>query len=186
MTLQEVANALFDGWEPVLRTVLLGTLGYAALLFILRMSGKRTLSKMNAFDFVVTIALGSAFASLLVSESVSLAQGVTALAVLVGLQWIISFLYVRSRFVESVIKGSPQLLYWRGSYLDKVLKRERVTHEEIQAAMRDSNVTDHHSAAAVLETDGSVTVIHVDEEATTIAMEQVQRPWADNEPVESR
>lgn len=165
----------FDGWDDIVRTVILGSLGYFALIFILRLSGKRTLSKMNAFDFVITIALGSTFASLLVSESVSLAQGVTALVVLVGLQWALSFLYVRSSLIESVIKGSPQLIYWRDTFLDDVLKRERVTHEEVQAAMRDSNVTDHRRAAAVLETDGSITVINVEEEDSTIALDQVRR-----------
>ncbi|MFZ0627589.1 MAG: YetF domain-containing protein [Acidimicrobiia bacterium] len=165
----------FEGWDPILRTAILGTIGYIVLILILRISGKRTLSKMNAFDFVITIALGSAFASLLVSPSISLAQGVAALVVLVGLQWIVSSLYVRSRWVESVVKGSPQLLYWRGEYLGRALKRERVTREEVQAAMRDSNVTDHRKAAAVIETDGSITVIDVKEQSTTIALEHVRR-----------
>jgi uncharacterized membrane protein YcaP (DUF421 family) len=166
---------LFDGWDPILRTVILGSLGYFALILILRVSGKRTLSKMNAFDFVITIALGSTFASLLISESVSLVQGVTALVVLVGLQWTVSSLYVRSRLVESVIKGNPQLLYWRGDFLDEALKRERVTHAEVQAAMRDSNVTDHRHAAAVIETDGSITVVDIEEQNSTIALENVTR-----------
>ncbi len=165
----------FDGWEPVARTVIQGSIGYVALVAILRVSGKRTLSKMNAFDFVITIALGSVFASLVISDSVSLAQGVTALALLVGLQWIVSALYVRSRLFESVIKGSPQLLYWRGEFLDDALERERVTPDEVKAAMRESNVTDHDRAAAILETDGSITVIDPDERTTVFALENVRR-----------
>jgi uncharacterized membrane protein YcaP (DUF421 family) len=175
VTLALEVGVWFDGWDPIWRTVILGSLGYLALIVILRVSGKRTLSKMNAFDFVITVALGSAFASLLVSDSVSLAQGIAALGVLVGLQWIMSSLYVRSRLVESVIKGDPQLLYWRGRFLDDALKRERVTREEVQAAMRDSNVTDHRHAAAVLETNGTVTVVDVEEQNATIALEKVRR-----------
>lgn len=159
----------------MIRIVVLGTLGYMALIVILRVSGKRTLSKMNAFDFVITISLGSVYASLLVSDSLALIDGVVALAVLVGLQWCVSAIYVRSRWFERLVKDRPQLLYWQGEYLDEVLKRERVTRDEVQAAMRDSNVTKHESALAVLETDGSVTVITAREQQMPHALEGVKR-----------
>lgn len=159
----------------MIRIVVLGTLGYIALIVILRVSGKRTLSKMNAFDFVITISLGSVYASLLVSDSLALIDGIVALAVLVGLQWCVSAIYVRSRWFERLVKDRPQLLYWQGEYLDEVLKRERVTRDEVQAAMRDSNVTQHESALAVLETDGSVTVIAAEEEQMPHALEGVKR-----------
>jgi uncharacterized membrane protein YcaP (DUF421 family) len=149
----------FEGWSSLARIIVLGSIGYVALVVLLRVSGKRTLSKMNAFDFVVTITLGSVFGGLLLNDSVSLAEGVTALALLIGLQWAMTALYVRSARFEKLIKGEPQLLYDRGRYLDTVLKRERITREEVQAAMRDSNVVDHRNALAVLETDGSLTVI---------------------------
>jgi len=165
----------FDTWASLIRIVVLGTLGYIALIVILRVSGKRTLSKMNAFDFVITISLGSVYASLLVSDSLALIDGIVALAVLVGLQWCVSAIYVRSRWFERLVKDRPQLLYWQGEYLDEVLKRERVTRDEVQAAMRDSNVTQHESALAVLETDGSVTVIAAEEEQMPHALEGVKR-----------
>ena len=168
----------FDGWESLLRLVVLGTLGYVALIAMLRISGKRTLSKMNAFDFVITITLGSAYASLLVSESVTLAEGVTALAVLIALQWVVSWISVRSPRFESIVKGTPQLLFWHGQYLDEALKRERITREEVQAAMRASNVTVDESAAAVLESDGSVTVISIEEEQLNHVMGSVRRQAA--------
>ena len=64
----------FDEWSVLLRTGLIGVLAYVGLILLLRCSGKRTLSKMNAFDFVVTVALGSTLASILVSKDVALAQ----------------------------------------------------------------------------------------------------------------
>ena len=66
----------FSGWGVLARTVILGVTSYAALVFLLRASGKRTLSKMNMFDFVITVAFGSTLASMLVSKNVALAQGV--------------------------------------------------------------------------------------------------------------
>lgn len=169
----------FDSWESILRIVVHGSLGYIALVFLLRISGKRTLSKMNAFDFVVTIALGSAFATLLISTSVPLVNGVVAIAVLIVLQWIASSLYVRSERFEAVVKGTPELVFWKGTYLDDVLRRLRVTHEEVQAAMRNSDVTSDRRAAAILETDGSLTVIRVPEGEETEALEKIETPDID-------
>lgn len=168
----------FGDWESVLRIVVHGFLGYIALVFMLRVSGKRTLSKMNAFDFVITIALGSVFATLLVSSSVPLVEGVAAIALLIILQWIASSLYVRSERFEAIVKGTPELVFWRGLYLDDVLRRLRVTHEEVQAAMRNNDVTSDRSAAAVLETDGSLTVIRIPEGEETEALEKIERPGA--------
>lgn len=65
----------FDGWTGLLRVLVVGTLAYAALVLLLRVSGKRTLSKMNAFDLVVTVALGSTLATVLLSRDVALAEG---------------------------------------------------------------------------------------------------------------
>lgn len=164
----------FNGWDSIGRIFVVGTLGYVALIALLRISGKRTLSKMNAFDFVVTITLGSAFGGLLLNDSVSLVDGVAGIALLIGLQWVVSAIYVRSTWFEKMVKGEPQLLYDRGRFLDRTLKRERITREEVQAAMRDSNVVDHESALAVLETDGSVTVITAREQNHPLAVRGVR------------
>lgn len=163
----------FGGWESLARIIALGTLGYVALIVLLRVSGKRTLSKMNAFDFVVTITLGSVFGGLILNQSVSLSEGVVALGLLISLQWLMTTLYVRSTWFERVIKGEPQLLYNRGEYLDRALKRERVTREEVQAAMRDGNVVEDQNTLAVLETDGSVTVFTAADQQEPHAMKAI-------------
>lgn len=75
---------------------MLGVLSYTALVVLLRTSGKRTLSKMDAFDFVVTIALGSTLASVMLSKNTSWAQGVVAFGLLITLQYAVTWLSVRS------------------------------------------------------------------------------------------
>lgn len=64
----------FDTWAGLGRTLMVGVLAYAALVSLLRISGKRTLSKMNTFDLVVTVALGSTLATVLLSKDVALAE----------------------------------------------------------------------------------------------------------------
>ncbi|MFC7482985.1 DUF421 domain-containing protein [Luedemannella flava] len=85
----------FESWNYVLRVLAAAVLVYPALIVLLRLSGKRTLAKMNAFDLVVTVALGSTLASVLLSTDVTLAQGVAALAGLVTLQFAIAWAVVR-------------------------------------------------------------------------------------------
>jgi uncharacterized membrane protein YcaP (DUF421 family) len=53
----------FSGWDSLLRTLVVGLLAYVVLVVFLRLSGKRTLSKLNAVDLVVTVALGSTLAT---------------------------------------------------------------------------------------------------------------------------
>lgn len=149
-------DSIYDLW----RIGVVGALTYAVLICILRLSGKRTLAKMNAFDLVVTVALGSTLATILLSREVSLSEGVVALAVLVGLQLVATWLAARSRLLEDLIKSSPSMLLRDGQLLDAALRRQRVTENEVYQAVRSQGIGDLGDVAAVvLETDGSFSVI---------------------------
>ena len=150
----------FDGWYGLVRVALVGASAYAALLLMLRVSGKRTLSKMNAFDFVVTVALGSTLATVLLSKDVPLAEGVLALALLILLQYVITWMSVRSSLVDRIVKSDPVLLLHRGEFLGGPMRETRVTEGEILAAIRKHGESEVEEVeAVVLETDGSFSVI---------------------------
>lgn len=150
----------FDGWFGLLRVVVVGTAAYAALVILLRVTGKRTLSKMNAFDLVVTVALGSTLATVLLSRQVALAEGVLALALLVFLQFAITWLSVRSPRFQALIKAEPTLLLHRGRLLPGALRAQRVTEAEVMAALRGQGIRDMGDVeAVVLETDGSISAV---------------------------
>ncbi|WP_456269809.1 DUF421 domain-containing protein [Kushneria sp. AK178] len=145
---------------PIMHTIVVGILSYLTLIIVLRVSGKRTLSKWNAFDFVTTIALGSILATALTSTQVSFAQSVTAFIVIVALQFAITFTSVRSRGVLKLIKSQPTLLLFKGQYCDDAMQRERVVKAEILAAVRERGMADIEQVhAVVLETDGAFSVI---------------------------
>ncbi|MFC3041119.1 DUF421 domain-containing protein [Virgibacillus xinjiangensis] len=153
----------FNGWEAIGRTLLVGLLAYIGLVLFLRVSGKRTLSKMNAFDLVVTVALGSTLATILLNQKVSLVQGLTAFFVLIGMQYMIAALSVRSTVVSRLIKSKPQLLYYQGQYLRTAMKKARVLEVEIlQAARSDGIGSMDEVHAVVLETDGRISIIKND------------------------
>lgn len=87
---------LFQRWSDLGQVLATSLLVYPTLVLVLRVSGKRTLAKMNAFDLVVTVALGSTLATILLSADVSLAEGLLALVLLVGLQLAVAWVSVRS------------------------------------------------------------------------------------------
>ena len=81
----------FDSWSDIARVLAVGTAAYATVVVVLRLSGKRTLSKLNAFDLVVSVALGSTLATILLNSDVSWAEGATALALLAALQFVVAW-----------------------------------------------------------------------------------------------
>jgi uncharacterized membrane protein YcaP (DUF421 family) len=140
--------------------LLIGIPAYVALVLTLRISGKRTLTKLNAFDFVVTVALGSTLATVLLSKDVALAEGVMALALLVFLQYVISWGSVRLPWFSRMVKSEPTLLVHRGEFLDDAMLQQRVTRGEVLSILRKDGITAVSDAAAVvLETDGSFSVV---------------------------
>ncbi|MDJ0635087.1 MAG: DUF421 domain-containing protein [Xenococcaceae cyanobacterium MO_188.B29] len=149
---------MFD--NPFLNTTILGTIAYISIILMLRISGKRTLAKWNSFDFVVTIAFGSVLASILLSTKDTFGQGLLGFALLVIFQYIITWIAVRSSWIQKLIKAEPSLLLYKGQLKHDILKRERVTEGEVLAALRSSGVSAIEDAdAVVLETDGSFSVI---------------------------
>ena len=152
-------DAIFNGWDGVLRILLIAPAAYVALILILRMSGKRTLAKLIAFDFVVTIAIGSTLASVITSSTLSLVDGLVALGLLVGMQFIVTAASVRLPWVNDVVKAEATLLVRKGELLPRAMRRQRITSDEIEAAIRQSGGRGVEDAEAVfLETDGSLAV----------------------------
>lgn len=166
---------LFSGPQSLFRTLVIGVLAYVALVIFLRLSGRRTLSKMNAFDLIVTIALGSTLATVLLAKDVALADGILAFGLLVGLQFAITWSSVRVGWVRKFVTGEPVMLLRQGDLLPSALRHARVTEEEIRAAVRAAGLASLEEVeAVVLETDGSFSVIRKDEGSNRSSLVGVQ------------
>jgi uncharacterized membrane protein YcaP (DUF421 family) len=151
---------LFNSWSDLGRVLVLGVLGYISLVLLLRISGNRTLSKLNAFDFIVTIALGSTFGSFILNKEISLAEGVMGFIVLIGMQHVVSWLTIRSTTIKRIVKSEPSLLYYNQEYLVDSMKRSRIAKAEIEQSVRNQGyATLEDVEAVVLETDGSLSII---------------------------
>ena len=168
-------GVFFGGWAGLGRTILVGVPAYLTLIVFLRISGKRTLSKMNAFDLIVTIALGSTLATVMLSKEVALVEGGMVFAVLIGLQFLATWLSVRSDSFRHLITGDPQLLLYRGKPLGWALRRARVTRDELLATIRAAGIGHLTEVeAVVLETDGSFTVVKRNDGSGSSSLADVQ------------
>jgi uncharacterized membrane protein YcaP (DUF421 family) len=164
----------FSDWPSLLRPLATAPLAYLALVITLRVAGKRTLSKLNAFDFVVTVAFGSLLATVALSRDVPLAEGVVVLVAFTLLQFVVSWLSQRVRGVSLFVKARPTLLLRDGELLDDALRAQRVTHEEVLQVVRQKGVASLEDVyAVVIETDGSMSVISQGR-ATSSALSDVE------------
>lgn len=143
-----------------LKLISISAVSFISIVIILRISGKRTLSKMNAFDFIVTVALGSVLATTIVNYQDSFWNGLLTFAMLVGLQYVATWLSVRFKPIRSILKAQPTLLFYDGEFLHKALKDERITRGELKQSIRKSEyVSFDEISAIILEADGTLTVM---------------------------
>lgn len=167
----------FDSWSDLLRVLVVGTAAYACLVLTLRLSGKRTLAKLNAFDLVVTVALGSTLATVLLSSDVSLAEGAVGIVVLIVLQLVVAWSSTRWPSVRRLAKSEPTLLVRDGEMLTDRLVSHRITAGEVRQALRSSGIGGLDAVAAVvLETDGTISVIPHGDMASGNALADVDVP----------
>lgn len=166
----------FGGWEPVARVLVVGTLAYAAMVLLLRVTGKRTLAQMNAFDFIVTVALGASFGRVLTARSVALVEAVSAFALLVFLQYAVTWIQIRSPRFARTITAPPSLLFFRGQILHDSLRRERVTEAELKTAIREHGAGSFDEVeAVVLESNGRFAVVKSGKAGDGSVLEELER-----------
>ncbi|WBQ03395.1 YetF domain-containing protein [Kribbella sp. CA-293567] len=143
-----------------MRIALVGATAYVTLVVVLRLAGKRTLSKLNAFDFVVTVALGSTLATILLSEDVSFVEGASALMLLALLQFALSWTVTHLPTSRGVVNAAGSVVLLDGELLEDVMARERITPGQVRQAVRGAGLGSLSGAGAVvLETDGSLNVV---------------------------
>lgn len=143
----------FSGLDPIVRILLVGTASYLILLVILRITGARSLAKLNAFDFTVTIALGSILATALTSADLSWASAATALGLLLGLQYVVARVLRAVPALRGAATASPVVIVRDGRMLEEGMRR----------AARSGGYGDLGDVGAmIMETDGTLSVIGAD------------------------
>lgn len=151
---------LWNGIQPLIRIVIVGVTAYVALVLILRVSGKRTLASMSAFDFVIAVAVGAVFARSLTTKDLSISEALTAFILLAVLQFIFAYLENKSRIFKKIFNTDPTLLFYNGEFIQKNLHKERLDESKVIGAARKKGFGSMDDVAAViLEMDATLSVI---------------------------
>lgn len=137
---------------------------YTAVIVATRLRGLRSFAKLSAYDFVMTLAVGSLLASTIVAKDPPLLLALTALTTIYVMQYVASVARRRWKWLEDLTSNDPLLLMEDGEFLEENMRDAHITHDELYAKLREANVT-HLSQvrAVVLETTGDMNVLHGEE-----------------------
>jgi len=146
-------------WEFVVRAVLV----YGFLLIILRLTGKRQIGQMSPFDLVLLLVLSNAVQNSMNGGDNTVSAGFILAGTLVAFNAIISYVTSRSRTVEKLVEGVPQVLVFEGKPIKKTLTSEGVTMDELEGAMRATGCPDIKEIhLATLEVNGQISIVRDD------------------------
>jgi uncharacterized membrane protein YcaP (DUF421 family) len=146
--------------DPLWETLVGSLLVFIIIILLTRIIGLRSFAKFTAYDFAFTVAIGSIISSTLTS-STSIAQGGVAIAGLLGVTWVFSFLQRRSKALSKTISNAPLMLMEGSEILEDNLSSARVEKSQLIAKLREANVLNMDQVAAVvLESTGDISVLH--------------------------
>ena len=143
-------------WEFILR----GVIVYFFLIVLLRLTGKRQIGQMAPFDLVLLLVLSNAVQNAMNGGDNSVLAGIVSAVTLVATNWVVGLLTYKSKRLETLVEGRPEVLIHNGKLFENALQHTKITHHELMTALRAggcATVEDVH--AALLETDGSISVI---------------------------
>ena len=145
-----------SSWELVIRSVTV----YGILIFTLRVSGKRQTGQMAPFDLVLLLILSNAVQNSMSGGDNSLVGGLLIATVLVSINFVVGYTTYKSKKLEALIEGRPQIIIHNGKLFEDVMAKCQLTHHELNAALRESgcdSIKNVHTA--ILENNGVISVI---------------------------
>lgn len=150
--------------EVVLRTAIV----YLFIVTALRLSGKREVGQLSVLELVVILVISDAVQNSMVGDNTTLWGGLVAVATLLALDLGLKALTRRSRRLREAVEGEPRLLVHDGRLLGRAVREEGLEAEEVRAAIRSHGLAGVEDVRlAVLETDGSISVIPRDGDTPT-------------------
>ena len=134
---------------------------YVLLLIVLRFAGKRSLSEITTFDFVVLLIIGEAVAQALLGENFSLTNAAVVVITLLTMDVMLSLIKQRSNTVEKLIDSVPVLLVENGKPIKKHMEKSRVDEEDILESARELQGLERMEQIkyAVLERAGQISIV---------------------------
>ena len=141
-------------WELLLRAAAT----YIFLLVLLRVTGKRQVGQLSPFDLVLLLVLSNAVQNSINAGDNSLIGGLISAVALVAVNYTVGYATFRSKRIAALVEGRPQVLVHNGQIFEDVMRREKLTHHELDAALRAAGIACiDHVHIAILENNGQIT-----------------------------
>ncbi len=145
---------------PVLEKIVRSIVIYVFLLIAFRFSGKRQVGQLTPFDLVVLLILSNVVQNALIGNDNSLGGGMIGAAAILIVNAIVIEVTFRYKKARRLLESQPALLVHNGRVLEDAMRRERITHDDLHAALRLHGVaTLAQVRLAVLEDNGAISVI---------------------------
>jgi uncharacterized membrane protein YcaP (DUF421 family) len=145
---------------PWFEFIVRGAVVYVFLLGLLRITGRRQVGQLSPFDLVLLLVLSNAVQNSMNGGDNSLVGGLVSATTLVALNYTIGFATFRSKKLEAIVEGRPQVLIHNGKLFEDVMARAQLTRHELHAALRQAGCTCVEEVrSAILENNGSISVV---------------------------
>ena len=155
-------NMSVPWWELILRSAIV----YAALILILRVTGKRQVGQLAPFDLVLLLVLSNAVQNSMNGGDNSLVGGLISAVTLIALNYVVGYATFKSKRLEAIVEGRPLIIIHNGRVFEDVLALAQLTHHELAAALRQNGCACADDVkSAILENNGVITVIPRSREA---------------------
>ena len=142
--------------EKIIRAVVV----YLFLFAAFKISGRRSLAQLTTFDFIVLLIISNVVQNAMIGKDDSVTGGLIGAGAIFVLNWGIAEAAFRSRKAEHMIDGVPRVLIHHGRIVEKNLEKERISHEELEAALRHQGIGSLSEVRiAVLEASGGLSII---------------------------
>ncbi len=142
-------------WELVVRSLVV----YAFLIVLLRLTGKRQIGQLSPFDLVLLLILSNAVQNSMNAGDNSLVGGLISAITLVAINYLVGLITFKSKKLEAIIEGRPQVLIHQGKLFEDVMNEAKLTRHELDSTLRQSGYFEIKDIKlAILENNGSVTV----------------------------
>jgi uncharacterized membrane protein YcaP (DUF421 family) len=133
---------------------------YAFVVFLMRVMGRRELSSLSPVDLVLLVVLGDAIQQGLTQDDYSVTGAVIAISTIAAVQVAISYVSYRSKRARRVLEGEPIVIVQDGKLIERNLRRERLTEDEVAEAMRMQQIASVGDVAwGILESSGKISFI---------------------------
>ena len=150
----------FDNIDKLGRIVLTTIMIYVFIVLITKISGKRSTSQLNNFDWVVTVMIGSLGASTILLKDIPFVEGASSILVLYLLQFLVTKYASISPQFSSFILSDPRIVFYQGQFLPDAMRDERLTRQEIECAMRAEGINSFDDIEAIVfESDAKLSII---------------------------